>query len=84
MLGFLVLVVLKKVVGWDLCANIWAVYLLIRLQNVFVEGSTDTYLLYAFRFIPQDLVVLLVIAAISGSSLAVSRRQVSSTKTNRG
>ena len=75
--GFTILIMLKKVSGWDLHGNIWAVYFLVTLQNDFVEGSTDAVLTSIFRSIPQDLAVLAVLVVLSRlSSHSVRRRSV--------
>ena len=60
-LGLLWLVVVRKISGFDLRGNIWAIYLLLRIHNQFVEGSSSAYLLYVFRSLPQDFILLWLI-----------------------
>jgi len=57
-LGMLWLVVVKKISGFDLRGNIWAIYLLLRIHNHFVEGSSGAYFVYILRSLPQDFVLL--------------------------
>ena len=54
-LGFIWLLLVKKFSGWDLKGNIWAIYLLIRVHNQFIEGSSDGYLVYILRSLPRTL-----------------------------
>lgn len=75
LLGLAFLLMLKKFVGWNLYRNVWAVYLLLRVHNTFVEGSSAAYVLYIFRSLPQDLIVLLVLAAGVGLGVGVLRRR---------
>lgn len=57
-LGLLWLVVVRKISGFDLRANIWVIYLLIRIHNQFVEGSSGAYFVYILRSLPQDFILL--------------------------
>jgi hypothetical protein len=63
--GFLCFLMIKKISGWDLQSNVWAIYLLIRIHDQFVEGSSDAYILYILRSLPQDFVLLWVIDAVA-------------------
>jgi hypothetical protein len=63
-LGLAWLIIIKKVVGWDLRDNIWVVYMLLRVQNQFVEGSSDAYLIHILRILPQDFVMLWILDAV--------------------
>ena len=75
-LGLLWLVVLKKMAGFDLRANIWVIYLLLRCHNQFVEGSSDAYLIYIFRSLPQDFIILTLIKVLGeGRFLPAGYRQ---------
>ena len=56
--------------------NIWSIYLLLRVHNGFVEGSSGAYVGMMLRSLPQDLALLLLIAVIVGASpLAVRARR---------
>ncbi|MBN1548319.1 MAG: hypothetical protein JW902_16840 [Syntrophaceae bacterium] len=57
-LGMLWLLVVRKISGFDLRGNIWAIYLLLRVHNQFVEGSSDSYLVHILRVMPQDFILL--------------------------
>lgn len=74
-LGLPVLLLLKKSSGWNLNGNIWAIYLLLRVQNNFVEGSSDTYVIMLLRDLPQDLLFLLLISASAGVIASGTRGQ---------
>ena len=54
-----------KKIGWSLNQNIWAIYLVIRFHNSFVEGDSSAYMLAIFRFLPQDVMLILIITYIS-------------------
>jgi hypothetical protein len=64
-LGFAWLLIVKKISGWDLQGNIWAIYLLLRVHDQFVEGSSDAYVLHIFRSLPQDLVLLWIVETLA-------------------
>jgi len=63
-LGLLWLVVVRKISGFDLRANIWAIYLLLRMHNQFVEGSSGAYFVYILRSLPQDFILLWLIKVL--------------------
>jgi hypothetical protein len=63
-LGLLWLLVIKKISGFELHANIWAIYLLLRVHNQFVEGSSASYLVYILRILPQDFILLWVVKVL--------------------
>lgn len=63
-LGLLWLVVVRKISEFDLRDNVWAIYLLLRIHNQFVEGSSDDYLVYIFRILPQDFILLWLIKVL--------------------
>lgn len=63
-LGLIWLVVVRKISGFDLRANIWAIYLLLRIHNQFVEGSSGDYFVYIFRSLPQDFILLWLIKVL--------------------
>jgi len=63
--GLMWLTIIKKISGWDLQGNVWTIYLLIRVHNQFVEGSSDGSLIYILRSLPQDFVVLWVVGTIA-------------------
>lgn len=67
--GFAVLLMMRVVSGIDLHCNVWAIYLLIRFQNSFVEGDAATYVQGIIRDIPQDMVLMIAIAWIAGAVL---------------
>ncbi|MGR8998177.1 MAG: hypothetical protein ACU88J_03905 [Gammaproteobacteria bacterium] len=60
-LGLFWLMVVRKISGFDLRANIWAIYLLLRIHNQFVEGSSGAYFVYILRSLPQDFILLWLI-----------------------
>jgi hypothetical protein len=64
-LGMAWLLIVKKISGWDLQGNIWAIYMLLRLHDQFVEGSSDAYVLHIFRSLPQDLVLLWIVETVA-------------------
>lgn len=64
-LGLVWLLIVKKISGWNLQGNVWAIYLLIRVHDQFVEGSTDAYVLHLLRNLPQDLVLLWIIEVVA-------------------
>jgi hypothetical protein len=64
-LGLAWFLIVKKISGWDLQGNVWAIYLLIRLHDQFVEGSSDAYALHLLRSLPQDLVLLWIIEVVA-------------------
>jgi hypothetical protein len=64
-LGLAWLVIVKKISGWNLQGHVWAVYLLLRVHNQFVEGSSDAYVGYILRIFPQDLVLLLIVGTLA-------------------
>jgi hypothetical protein len=74
-LGLVWLIMIKKMTGWQLHANIWAVYMLIRVHNQFVEGSADGYLIYILRSLPQDFIVLWVLDAVGRGRIINSWRK---------
>ena len=48
------LMLLKKIAGWALLGDIWPLYLLLRVHNQFVEGSSKAYvMLNLFRNLPR-------------------------------
>lgn len=63
-LGLVWLIIIKKMTGWKLNGNIWVIYMLLRVHNQFVEGSSDSYLVYILRSIPQDFVILWILDAV--------------------
>jgi hypothetical protein len=65
--GFAVLLLMRVVSGIDLHCNVWAIYLLMRFQNIFVEGDAATYVQGIIRDIPQDMVLMIAIAWIAGA-----------------
>ena len=64
-LGLAWLIIVKKIAGWNLYKNIWAVYLLLRVHNQFVEGSSDTYMMHVLRILPQDFVLLWIVGVVA-------------------
>jgi hypothetical protein len=64
--GLAVLLLIRVVSGFDLKCNIWAIYLLTRFQNSFVEGDAATYFQGILRDIPQDMILMIVIVWLSG------------------
>ncbi len=67
-LGSFMLLAIKKVSGFQLHKNIWAVFFLVLVNNQFVEGSSATYVVLLLRTIPQDLVVIWLLGWFSGVS----------------
>jgi hypothetical protein len=65
--GSAVLLMMRVVSGINLNCNVWAIYLLIRFQNSFVEGDTAAYVQGMIRDIPQDMVLLIAMGWIAGA-----------------
>jgi hypothetical protein len=65
LLGGIWLLIIKKISGLDLQRNIWAIYLLLRIQNEFVEGSSDAYTVQILRSLPQDILLLWIVEAVA-------------------
>jgi hypothetical protein len=73
--GSAVLLLMRVVSGLDLDRNIWAIYLLIRFQNMFVEGDAAAFFQVIIRDIPQDALMMIAIAWIAGAAMqGFSRR----------
>ena len=64
LLGLICLLVVRKISGFDLRSNIWAIYLLIRVHNQFVEGSSGAYFVNILRSLPQDFILLWLIRVL--------------------
>ncbi|WP_155304553.1 hypothetical protein [Desulfosarcina widdelii] len=60
-LGLAWFLIVKKISGWHLQGNVWAIYLLLRIHNQFVEGASDAYVVNVLRSLPQDLFLLWLI-----------------------
>jgi hypothetical protein len=71
-LGLAWLLIIRKMAGWEIRSNIWVVYMLIRVHNQFVEGSSDAYLINILRNLPQDFVVLWILDAVGRGSILKS------------
>jgi hypothetical protein len=67
-LGLAWLLVIKKICGWNLQGNIWAIYVLLRVHNHFVEGSSDAYMVHMLRSLPQDFVLLWIVDSVARGS----------------
>jgi hypothetical protein len=65
--GSAVLLLMRVVSGLDLNCNVWAIYLLIRFQNSFVEGDAAAYFQNMIRDIPQDMVLMMAVAWMAGA-----------------
>lgn len=65
LLGLAWLLIIKKISSWDIQGNVWAIYLLLRVHDQFVEGSSDSYVLHILRNLPQDLVLLWTVAVVA-------------------
>jgi len=76
LLSLIWLLMVKKISGLNLQGNIWAIYLLLRIHDQFVEGSSDAYLLYVLRMLPQDLVVLWLMEAVARGRLLLPGRRI--------
>ena len=74
-LGLAWLLIVKKISGWDLRGNIWAIYLLLRVHDQFVEGSSDAYVLHIFRSLPQDLVLLWILSTVARGRFLYPRQR---------
>lgn len=64
-MGFALLLLIRKISGFDLCGNIWAIFVLVLLQGPFVEGDSATYVVYFLRTLPQDLVLMWLMMRLS-------------------
>lgn len=68
LLGLPVLLIIKKVVGLNLVQNVWAIFVLITINNQFIEGGAASYISIILRNIPQDFSVMLIILIMIGAS----------------
>jgi hypothetical protein len=76
--GFLLFFIIHLVSGLYLLRNVWAIYLFIRVHNIFVEGSSASYLQAILRDIPQDVILFIVIAFFLRVFHPISSYRVSS------
>jgi hypothetical protein len=76
-IGFGILFLVKKAAGIYITGNIWSVYMLLVLNNQFVEGGTWSNVAIILRQIPQDTIVMLFIASIAGANCFVCRNDLS-------
>lgn len=74
LLGLPVLLIIKKVVGLNLVQNVWAIFVLITINNQFVEGGAASYISIILRNIPQDFLVMLIISTMIGASKIAMRK----------
>lgn len=74
-LGLLWLMVVRKITGFDIRSNIWAIYLIIRIHNPFVEGSSGAYLVDILRSLPQDFILLWLIKVLGEGRFLAPRPQ---------
>jgi hypothetical protein len=70
-IGLSIFLLIKKAIGLNLASNIWAVYILISINNQFVEGSTWSNAALILRQLPQDTVVMLLFAFLIGTNRIV-------------
>lgn len=73
-LGFAMLIVTKKLSGWDLHNNVWAIFFLIIVSNPYVEGTLSQYSVLILRTIPQDLLVIWILRWLSALRLKQTTR----------
>lgn len=64
MLGLILLLLVKKVVGFDLIGNVWTIFFLVAINNQFAEGGVASYISMIFRNIPQDLIVMIFLSIL--------------------
>ncbi|MBC2710772.1 MAG: hypothetical protein HGJ94_07155 [Desulfosarcina sp.] len=64
-LGCSWLLIVKKISGWHLQGNVWVIYLLLRVHNQFVEGSSDAYVVHILRSLPQDFLLLWMVETVA-------------------
>jgi hypothetical protein len=73
-LGLALLLLIRKMTGFSMFRNVWTVFLLITLNNQFVEGGAASYIAIIFRYIPQDFLIMLLLAVfVRGSRLKIAR-----------
>jgi hypothetical protein len=65
LMGFAMFLFIKKISGWDLRGNVLAIFLLICIQNSFVEGDSSSYIIGVLRILPQDLVLMWLMTRLS-------------------
>ena len=74
--GLPLFLLIKKVVGFNIVGNVWVVYIFVAFNNQIVEGGPSSYILMLFRQIPQDAVIMLVFAVLTGVSRSVFRKYI--------
>ena len=66
--GFALLVVIKKFGGLDMRHNIWSIFFILLVHDQFVEGDTHAYMVLIARSLPQDFIMLSLIALLVGAN----------------
>jgi hypothetical protein len=72
--GSAILLLIKKTVGMNLIGNIWVVYTLITVNNLFVEGGTWSNMAMILRQLPQDTIIMLLFALLIGTNRITFRK----------
>lgn len=73
-IGLAIFLLIKKAVGLNIIGNIWVIYILISINNQFVEGGTWSNVEMIMRKLPQDAIVMLMISVIIGTNRLVFRK----------
>jgi hypothetical protein len=74
-----ILLILKKGCGLDVSQNVWAIFMLVIVNNSFVESGISGYLVLGLRQIPQYIVLLAILSLVvrdSGPVLADAGRRM--------
>jgi hypothetical protein len=58
----------------NLIGNIWVVYTLITVNNLFVEGGTWSNMAMILRQLPQDTIIMLLFALLIGTNRITFRK----------
>jgi hypothetical protein len=67
-IGSAIFLLIKKAVGLNVIGNVWAIYILISINNQFVEGGTWSNVALIVRQLPQDTIVMMLFAALIGTN----------------
>lgn len=73
-IGSAIFLLIKKAVGLNIIGNIWVIYILISVNNQFVEGGTWSNVAMILRQLPQDTIIMLIISLMIGTNRLVFRK----------
>lgn len=73
--GLCVFFIVKKIVGLNITANIWTIYIFVIINNQFVEGGTWANAAIIFRQIPQVALIMFIMAYIVKINVFMSKNK---------